>query len=467
MKRPVAAATLSALFFVAPRARSQQTPVVPVSPESERPVEPPAVVVPPPFVPSAPSAAPAAQAEPPSIEKPGAPSAPALPSESPAPPGTPDPAAQGGYFGGSGGGFVLRTENKSYRLRIGLQSALRGQVRFREGEDPRVANPFMTLRPLIEGNIFKKWIRFWTSLELASNPTYLLDSYVEIQPLDLLGFRLGQQWTPFSRHEAIYGPMDLLLPDWDVVADYFWSGRDKGATIFGATTDQVFDYAVGAYLGSPLRQFEPIHGNYLFVGRVGLNPLGPVGSEFAYTDAAKPAPVRLALGANGYASKATSSVENFNPSTFKFETTVTGETTINQAGGADVFLVTPRVVSLVEGYVRRTDPGKGAPKYTSAGGFAQVGVLLYERELDASVRFSLADVNLDKSNDVGYGIEACGTWYLHAPQVFFKARYAFGHQQLPASVSTNDAGQMFSGGAPLIIPPGSVHVVTLQVNTSL
>ena len=325
----------------------------------------------------------------------------------------------------------------------------------------------MTLRPLIEGNIYKKWIRFWTSLELASNPMYLLDSYVELQPLDLLGVRVGQQWTPFSRHEAIYGPMDLLMPEWSPVADYFWSGRDKGVTVFGSTADQMFDYALGAYLGSPLRQFQHIQGNYLAVGRLGISPMGPVGNEYGYTDATKPAPVRVAVGVNGYASKATSSVENFNPSTFKFETTVTGETTKNQAGGADVMLVTPRVVSLVEGYIRTTDPGKGVAKYTSVGGFAQVGFLLYKRELDANVRFSIADVNIDQSHDVGYGIEGGGTWYLHAPSVYIKLRYAFGHQQMPSSATTNDAGQTFSAGAPLVIPPGSVHVMTLQLNTAL
>jgi hypothetical protein len=409
----------------------------------------------------------ATEPELPGILKPGMSPPPAPPSvESPAP-AVAEPAPRAGYFGGDGGGFVMRTEDGSYRLRIGLQSDIRGGVNIQDGT-AQVANPFMTLRPIFEGNLYKKWIRFWTSLELASNPTYLLDSYVEIQPWDLLGVRLGQQWTPFSRHEAISGPADLLLPDWDVVADYFWSGRDKGVTLFGATPDETWDYALGAYIGSPLRQFETIRGNYLVVARLAVNPLGPVGwSEYAYTEESGQAPLRLAVGVNGYASKVNATQENFNPSTFKFETTTTGGTTINQSAGADFFILSPQIVALVEGYLRRTDPGQGAAKFSSLGGFAQLGVLLYKREVDANVRFSMADVNLDASNDLGYGIEVGGSFYVHAPTVVLKLRYGYGHQQTPSNAVMDASGTTSSGGAPLILSPGSVHVMTLQLNTAL
>ncbi len=345
-------------------------------------------------------------------------------------------------------------------MRIGLQSALRGQV-WIDGK-AQVVSPFMTLRPILEGNIYRKWIRYWTSLELASNPVYLLDSYVEIQPVDAIGVRLGQQWTPFSRHEAINGPHQLLMPEWDAVSDYFWTGRDKGATLFGSFADQKIDYAIGAYLGNPLRQFTTIRGNYMFVARLGLSPNGPVGSEYAYADdESAPAPFRWAIGINGATSKVTPATENFNPSTFKFDVVPTNVTNINHTLGADVFVQSSRVVALAEGYVRRTDPNSTGADYTSIGGFAQAGVLVYERKVDVAARFSWADVNLDADHDAAFGIEAASSWYFHAPNVVFKLRYGYGSQMSPLDGSTTA-----SGAAPLILAPGHLHVMTAQINTA-
>lgn len=376
----------------------------------------------------------------------------------PAPPREADARAEGGYF--SGKGFVLRSSDEAFKLRVGLQSALRGQVRI-DGK-AQVVSPFMTLRPILEGSIYKKWIRYWTSLELASNPVYLLDSYVEIQPLDAIGVRLGQQWTPFSRHEAISGPHQLLMPEWDVVSDYFWTGRDKGATIFGSFADQKIDYSVGAYLGNPLRQFTTIRGNYMFLARLSVSPNGPVGSEYAYADDADtPAPFRWAFAVNGATSKVTPATENFNPSTFKFDVVPTNVTNINQTLGADFFVQSPRVVALAEGYVRRTDPNSTGADYTSIGGFVQAGVLVYERKVDVAARFSWADVNIDADHDNGFGIEAASSWYLHAPNVVFKLRYGYGSQMTPPDGSTTS-----SGAAPLILSPGRLHVMTVQVNTA-
>ena len=90
-------------------------------------------------------------------------------------------------------------------------------------------------------------------MELAGNPPYLLDSYIEAQPIDEFAVRFGQQFTPFSRHEYL-GPQEILFPDWNIVANYFWTGRDKGLTVFGDVADQKLQYWVGLYGGSPLRQ---------------------------------------------------------------------------------------------------------------------------------------------------------------------------------------------------------------------
>lgn len=367
--------------------------------------------------------------------------------------------AEAGFFPGSG--FVIRTKDGNNKLHFGLQSLTHAQVTI--NGKAQVQSPFVTLRAIMEGNIYRKWIRFWTSMELAANPVYLLDSYVEIQPLDEIGLRIGQQWTPISRHEYLYGPHQLLFPDWDQVSNYFWTGRDKGITAFGSFAKNLFAYQVGAYLGSPLRQFETIRGNYLFTARAELNPRGvPGNTEFAYAekDNDKPVPFKYAIGVNGWTSKANSSVENFNPSTFMFETVPTGVTTVNHGVGADFLLQSNRVMALVEWYFRRTDPHQGLPKYSATGGFGQLGYLFYKRKLDAAVRLSWADVNLDEGHDQVYGVELNSTWYFHSPNIAFKLRYGYGHQQEPLNGATT------SGGAELVLPVPHVHVMTAQVNLS-
>jgi hypothetical protein len=87
-----------------------------------------------------------------------------------------------------GEGFVLRSDDGNYKLRIGLQSAYKFEPVYQEG-DYGNRRAFFVLRPIFAGTFFKEWIRFWTSLELVSNPPYLLDSYVEVQPRPAIGVR--------------------------------------------------------------------------------------------------------------------------------------------------------------------------------------------------------------------------------------------------------------------------------------
>ncbi|AKU98811.1 hypothetical protein AKJ09_05475 [Labilithrix luteola] len=367
--------------------------------------------------------------------------------------------AEAGFFPGSG--FVLRTKDGNNKMHLGLQSLMHAQVTI--NGKAQVQDPFVTLRAISEGAIYRKWIRYWTSLELAANPVYLLDAYVEIQPIDEFGLRLGQQWTPISRHEYLYGPHQLLFPDWDVVSNYFWTGRDKGITAFGSFANQLLAYQVGAYLGSPLRQFQTIRGNYLFTARFELNPLGvPGNTEFAYAEKenAKHVPFKYAIGVNGWMSKANEGIENFNPTTFEFETVPSAVTTVNHGVGADLLLQSNRIMAQVEWYFRHTNPHEGFASYSSTGGFGQLGYLFYKRKLDAAVRLSWADVNLDVAHDQTYGIELNSTWYFHVPNIAFKLRYGYGHQQMP----NDDTG--LAGGAPLILSVPHVHVMTAQINTS-
>jgi hypothetical protein len=138
------------------------------------PVTPPVPLVPQPAPPPSPPAEPPAAAAAPAAE--GAAAEPAAE----------DKDGVAGWYPG----FYIKSDDDKFKLRVGLQAMYRFEPHWLDGE-PQNRTFFYVLRPIIAGNIFEEWIRFWTSIELASNPPFLVDSYMEITP-----------WFPFSAHSA-------------------------------------------------------------------------------------------------------------------------------------------------------------------------------------------------------------------------------------------------------------------------
>jgi hypothetical protein len=354
-------------------------------------------------------------------------------------------------------GFVLRSDDGNYKLRIGLQSAYKFEPRNQAG-DFQNRPAFFVLRPIFAGSFWKPWIRFWTSLELASNPPFLLDSYVEINPVDEFGVRVGQQYTLISRHEQ-FGPQQILFPEWSPVAEYFWTGRDKGVTAWGLLADKRFEYYAGLYSGSPLRQFQTIPGNYVVEGRISFNPLGaPAGTEFPYITE-ESVPFRPSISLQAYYGRVQLAQENFNPSTFRFDVMATGQTRQQTCGVADLWLQARRFVFLAEGYVRRTDPDEGVPEdsYTSVGVWGQVGVLLI-RNLDLAFRGNWLNPSTTLANDRFASGEVQLAYYVtHSPALVVKLRYGFGNQQSPGMEALGPVA-LFTSTA------GDIHIGTIQLN---
>jgi hypothetical protein len=355
-------------------------------------------------------------------------------------------------------GFVLRSADGNYKLRIGLQSAYKFEPIYQAG-DFQNRPAFFVLRPIFAGSFWKPWIRFWTSLELVGNPPFLLDSYVEINPIDEFGARIGQQYTLISRHEQ-FGPQQILFPEWAPVAEYFWTGRDKGVTFWGLVAEKRFEYYVGLYSGSPLRQFTTISGNYVVEGRVSWNPLGPPGStEFPYITE-ESAPFRPSVSIQGYYGKVQLAEENFNPSSFRFDVTASGTVRTQAAGVADLWLQGKRFSALVEGYGRRTDPEAASEgdSFTSVGVWGQIGFLLVPHLLDIAVRGNWLDPSTSLDNDRFVSGEVQLALYVtRSPNLVVKLRYGFGNQQSPGKEALGPV-TLFTA------TPGDIHVGTAQLN---
>ncbi len=367
---------------------------------------------------------------------------------------SPAPTAIAGYFPGEG--FALKSTDGQFKLRIGLQAAYRFEPYWLDGESQN-RKTFFVLRPFMEGHIFRDWIRYWTSFEFAANPPFLLDSFIELQPIPEFGARIGQQWSPYSRHEY-YGPQQILFPDWAIVADYFWPGRDKGITLMGTIDkDAPLEYWAGAYSGTPLRQFTAIDGNYVLVGRVTWSPMGPAaGNEALYITSEDPVPFRASFTLQGYVGNTEAATANFNPTTFRFDTESTGERAQQNAGGADIWLQGERFTFLVEANIRHTDPDGPANARREFGVWGQLGYMLIDRRLDLSVRGNYLDPSNKAENDQFFSIEGQLGYYPFGTQnLVLKLRYGYGHQDQP---SEEDLAALR-----LPVPAGDNQILTAQL----
>jgi hypothetical protein len=435
-------AALAALLLIASHAHAQAPP--PAGAEGQVMVTPPPGGEAP--VAGAPTPPPAPPAEA------AAPAAPPAEGGAPAPAGEAEKKPPAGWIKGTG--FVIQSDDAAYRLRIGLQAAYKFEP-VRENGEWVNRNTFFVLRPSISGNFLKEWIHYWTSFEFASNPPYLLDSYIEVMPCKEFGLRIGQQWTPFDRHEYL-GPQEILFPEWAPVSEYFWSGRDKGVTAMGVLAQQL-EYWAGAYSGTPLRQFNALPGNYVLEGRLTWSPFGLIASnEFPYITEENGAPFKVSTTVQGYYGNVEQAAENFNPSTFRFEAMATGERRKQGTGGLDLWLQGRWFAFFAEGMVRRTTPDVGLA-YTSVGAWGQAGVPIVDKTMDVAARFNWLNASTDLSHDLFYSIEGQLAWYAsHSQHLVVKLRYAYGHQDSP--------GMAALGDVPLITVAGTTQLGTIQIN---
>jgi hypothetical protein len=368
----------------------------------------------------------------------------------------------------TGEGFRVLSEDGDFKLRVGLQAATSYVPTYVTGqgpnEDEKTTNwsqfrvPFARLR--VDGNLFKSWIRYWFSFEFSSFPPFLLDGYIEAQPHKFFGVRLGQFFTPVSRHEYL-GPQELLFPDWAITADYFWTGRDKGVQVFGEG-DYLW-YYFGFFGGSGLRQTFTTPGNYQVMGRVTLNPLGKMGwGEIPYVMSTDGVPFRISASINGWAGRVTPSTLGFNPSNGFFERKETPERFQTAAAG-DFQLQWDRFGFFGEVYGRRIESKTTpTPPFWQAGAWAQANVTFYKKVLDLAVRVNWIDPSLQLTNDQFFATEVQLAWFIKAPYVILRLRYAYGHQQNPGPAPETNP-QLFDV-VQLPYSTGTGHQVTLQAS---
>ncbi|MBZ4407767.1 OprO/OprP family phosphate-selective porin [Myxococcus sp. XM-1-1-1] len=390
-------------------------------------------------------------AQPASDEDPRAPED-AVPAEEPQPPFIP-----AGHVPGEG--FRLKSEDGAYLLRVALQAALKADLNWTQ-EGTLLQSSFGVLRPSLRGNVVRPWMRYWLSLELSRDSPYVLDAFVEVQPWEALGLRYGQQGTPVSRHED-FGPQQLFFPEHAAVANFFWSGRDQGLTLFGGTPRRRVDYYLGVYGGSPLLEPVNLPDDYLVEARATVSPLGPVNaSELPFTPEGGPLPPRISFTVQGYFGRVQTDAENFNPSNSILNPAV--PTTVATRVGTlsfDLWWQLGRIIVFGEFYWRALKPVGVADTFSTYGAWGQVLVNVYRNRLGAGVRMNWLDPHADITGDRTLELEAQVAWFIQAPELMLKLRYGWLDQGTPdAPLPT---------GVQLPFSPGTSGVTTLQLNLFL
>jgi hypothetical protein len=420
-----------------------QTPEDPATPPSPAPAEQPAPqpspppaeptpypTAPPPSAPTPYPAAPAAKPEASQGEQ-TAPPAAAAPAPSEEEKKKPSPMA--GWVDGEG--FRMKSENGDYVLRIAMQAAFKFEPNWTNGES-QVRSAIAFLRPIFRGNVFKPWITYWVSIDLAGNPIYTLDAYFDVVPTEAFGVRAGQQYSNYDRQEQL-GPQELFFPEWAPVPEYFWPGRDKGVLVYGKLDDKKYEYSLGLFSGTPLRQTKTIPGNYFGSARVAWNPWGPTNViEYPVTSDGSPLPTRFSVGLQGYAGRVEDAEVNFNPSNGKIDTVRTGQRQKNEAGGGDLWFQSGRFIITADAHYRHVDLLDGSPTYNQFGAWGQF-IMSICPQLAFGVQFNWLDPNLDVAEDDTIVAQAALDWIIHPTDVVLKLRYGHINQNVPiASTET-------------------------------
>jgi hypothetical protein len=305
-------------------------------------------------------------------------------------------------------------------------------------------------------------LQYWCSFEFRSFPPFLLDCYADAQPWSFFGIRAGQFATPLSRHQN-FGPRGILFPDFATVSDYFWTGRDRGVRLAGETP--YVDYYASFTAGTTLTQTVSTTGNFQLIGRVSVNPLGAVGSsEMPYVTDDGPVPFRFSVGVQGAWGRVNPNGVGFNPDAF-LQQTQQGER--DQAiGGADLLVQWGRFGLFGELYARHVAPRDVlTPSFDQFGAWAQAHVTFFRRILDLAARFDWINPSTNLSNDHFLAGEAQLAWFIFGPTLALRLRYGVAHQQDPGPAPAADPTLYTTVGLP--IPPGTEHLVTLQLQLTL
>jgi hypothetical protein len=352
-------------------------------------------------------------------------------------------------------GFRLKSEDGDYMLRFRMAAGIKYEPLWTDG-DPQKNGMFAFLRPSLAGHFFKPWVRYAFVAEFASPVPLPIAALVEVNPWDAFGLRIGQQVTPVSRHNSFLVEQ-IFFADFASVASYFWSGRQKGLTLFGSVLDGKLDYWAALYGGSPLREQTSNPHTYVGEGRVTASPMGPVNvNELPFTPDGRELPLRASVTLQGYHGEVQLTGANIDPTNSPLDPVQTPLLQTISTGGADLWLQWGRFILFGEYFQRYSESTPQRPGVTAKGAWGQLIANAWANRIGVGGRLDWIDPSSELSNDQVVEVEGQVAWFIRGPALALKLRYAWLNQSSPDPTTL--------GTFVLPFAPGITNLLTLQLN---
>lgn len=330
-------------------------------------------------------------------------------------------------FTGSDGAY-LRTRDRAWSIRLSLLWQFRGSVS--STPDPSRELEFVPVleRFALQGTLAFPWVRYFFQTEFAgqANPypnapvaeaPRLLDMWVEAQPHEAFGVRVGLMRPAFTR-SWITGLQRMLMLDRTDANLFFrthgvfssglvgaggsvagtaptvpWD-RDIGAMVFGTPGDGVFEYYVGVFNGNGFLFGRNEALSAMPMVRLVVNPLGRVAYDETPAVSNPHQPFRFQIGLAGY--------YNHYRATFTDPTVVGAMPEVRDeeqyTAAADITLQVESVYLTTELYYRNRRTVDGA-RHDEVGAMGMAGWMFVAPYLEAAARFSIVDPNVSIGGD--------------------------------------------------------------------
>jgi hypothetical protein len=195
--------------------------------------------------------------------------------------------------------------------------------------------------------------------------------------------------------------------------------------------------------------------------RLTFTPMGPIDSEIPFVlSETGDVPFRISFTIQAYWALLSTNNLSVDPITGLIVATEVVERVRKTVGGADFMLQWDRFLFFAEAFGGRFVPDSASPIH-NFGVWAEAEYVFWGRFLSFGLRGNFLKQNFDIAHDLFYSGEAMLAWYVDAPYLSLRIRYAVGHQENPGGFALGATEGANMEGS-VAFPVGFTHLFTVQ-----
>lgn len=313
-------------------------------------------------------------------------------------------------------GFGIDSADGRFGVAVNMLTTLAYELRYADAATEQGFH-LVYARPTLSGHLFGRKLRFAFQPAFDGPTPRTILAFVDVDVHAAFGVRAGVH-RPFYTRGFIVGLEPLLLPDRGPVVSEFAAQNDIGVTVLGKPFDGKLEYYASVMNGEGFTAVTNVDPQPLVIGRVVVNPLGPISYSQTPQLDADPLPLRFGVGINAYTNETRNTVTITDPmsgidSSVSFDQRDVG-------GGGELAMHWRMLSGQAEGLYRRRIPTLGRAQ-SQWGAYAQLGVFAIPRRLEPAMRISVLD--LDDGRGVRLPIEPALAVYVEGNTVKLQASY--------------------------------------------